>query len=37
MQKEGFSRKIGFLRPGWWAVHLAGISLVYTAGHILWR
>jgi hypothetical protein len=22
---------------GWWAVHLAGLSFVYWAGHALWR
>jgi hypothetical protein len=37
MEKESFSRKIGFLRPGWWMVHVIGITLVYTLGHMLWR
>lgn len=37
MEKESFSRKIGFLRPGWWMVHVAGITVVYILGHILWR
>jgi hypothetical protein len=37
MEKESFSKKIGFLRPGWWIVHLIGISVVYTMGHVLWK
>jgi hypothetical protein len=37
MAKEGFSRKIGFLKPGWWIVHAAGITVVYILGTILWR
>ncbi len=37
MAQERFSQKIGFLRPGWWIIHIIGISLVYTLGHILWR
>ncbi len=37
MIKESFSRKIGFLRAGWWIIHLAGITIVYTLGHFLWR
>jgi hypothetical protein len=37
MEKEKFSRKIGFLQPGWWVVHVIGITLVYTLGHMLWR
>jgi hypothetical protein len=37
MSKESFSRRIGFLRGGWWLVHLTGISVVYALGHILWR
>jgi hypothetical protein len=32
-----FNQKIGFLKPGWWIVHLAGISVVYALGHFLWR
>ena len=31
------NRKIGFLKPGWWIVHLAAISIVYALGHFLWR
>jgi hypothetical protein len=31
------NRKISFLKPGWWIVHLVGISVVYTLGHLLWR
>lgn len=37
MEKESLFRKIGFLRPGWWLVHAAGITVVYFLGHILWR
>jgi len=41
MAQEDFSKKIsqkiGFLKPGWWIVHLAGITLVYALGHLLWR
>jgi hypothetical protein len=37
MEKEPFSKKIGFLRPGWWIVHLIGISAVYTLGNLLWK
>jgi hypothetical protein len=37
MEKESFSRKIGFLRPGWWIIHLMLITVIYTLGHILWR
>jgi hypothetical protein len=37
MEKESFSKKIGFLRPGWWIVHLIGISVVYALGHVLWK
>lgn len=37
MQRSAFSRKIGFLQPGWWTVHVIGISVVYILGHFLWR
>lgn len=36
MNKESFSTKIGFLRFGWWLIHVLGITIVYTLGHILW-
>jgi hypothetical protein len=36
MDKESFNKKIGFLRPGWWIVHLLGIAAVYTLGNLLW-
>jgi hypothetical protein len=36
-EKESFSRKIGFLRVGWWVIHLIGIAIVYTIGHLLLR
>ena len=32
-----FNRKIGFLTPGWWVVHLLAISIVYTLGKVLWK
>lgn len=37
MERESFSKKISFLRPGWWMVHMAAISAVYILGHFLWR
>jgi len=41
MEQKGLlarlNEKIGLLRPGWWLVHLAGISIAYALGHILWR
>jgi hypothetical protein len=37
MERETFSRKIIFLKPGWWIIHLIGIALVYTLGHLMWR
>jgi hypothetical protein len=37
MSNERFLTMIRFLRAGWWIVHLVGISIVYTLGHILWR
>jgi len=36
MEKESFSKKIGFLQAGWWIIHLMGIATVYTLGNILW-
>ncbi len=36
-QKQSFSRRISFLKPVWWIIHVIGISLVYTIGHLLWR
>ena len=30
-------RPFRFLNPGWWLVHLVGISVVYALGHFLWR
>lgn len=26
-----------FLQPGWWMVHLIGMSILYTLGNLLWR
>jgi hypothetical protein len=37
MEKENFSKKISFLRAGWWIIHCIGITMVYALGHILWR
>ena len=37
MTKETLSVKIGFLRTGWWIVHVAGIALIYILGHLLGR
>jgi hypothetical protein len=37
MEKEKFSRKISFLRAGWWIIHFIGITSVYALGYILWR
>jgi hypothetical protein len=31
--KEKFSRKISFLRAGWWIIHCVGIAMVYALGH----
>ena len=36
MEREIFYNRIGFLRPGWWIIHLIGIGTVYTLGHFLW-
>jgi hypothetical protein len=36
MEKERIGQKIGFLRAGWWIIHLLGISAVYALGHFLW-
>jgi hypothetical protein len=37
MEKGNFSKKIGFLRAGWWIIHFIAITMVYALGHILWR
>ena len=37
MEIERISKKIGFLRAGWWIIHFLGIATVYTLGHLLWR
>jgi len=37
MAKETLSKKIGFLRTGWWIVHVVGITLVYILGHLAGR
>ena len=37
MAKAGLWAKIGFLRVGWWIIHLVGIATIYTLGHLLWR
>jgi hypothetical protein len=37
LKNESFSRKIGFLRPLWWLIHLIGVSVIYIIGNLLWR
>lgn len=37
MEQSGISKKIGFLRPGWWIIHTIGISAVYAMGNLLWK
>ncbi len=37
MDFKTFMEKISFLRPGWWIIHIIGITLVYIAGNLLWR
>jgi hypothetical protein len=37
MNSESWNKKIGLLRPGWWIVHIIGITLVYTLGAVLGR
>ncbi len=29
------NRKIAFLKPGWWLVHLVGVAAVYATGRFL--
>ena len=36
MQVKKLHEKIGFLKPGWWVLHLLAIATVYALGHILW-
>ena len=35
--RKSFRRKTAFLTPGWWLIHLTGITLVYALGHLLWK
>ena len=35
--RKNFRRKTAFLTPGWWLIHLIGISLVYTLGNLVWK
>jgi hypothetical protein len=35
--KEKKGQTIRYPNMGWWFVHLAGVSVVYYLGHILWR
>jgi hypothetical protein len=35
--RKNFRRKTAFLTTGWWLIHLAGISLVYSLGNLLWK
>jgi hypothetical protein len=37
VENDSFSKKISFLRPAWWVIHVIAISVVYTIGHLLWR
>jgi hypothetical protein len=37
MSEARASSKIDFLRAGWWIIHLLGVAVVYTLGHLLWR
>lgn len=37
MERSEFSKKISFLRPGWWLIHAIGISAVYALGNLLWK
>lgn len=37
MEAGIFSRKISFLKAGWWLIHFLGIAAVYTLGHLLWK
>jgi hypothetical protein len=37
MEQEPFTKRIGFLRPLWWIIHLTGIATVYALGHLFWR
>ncbi|KAF0180710.1 MAG: hypothetical protein FD164_1698 [Nitrospirae bacterium] len=37
MNLHEFNQKIGFLRPGWWIVHVIGITALYTIGAVLGR
>ncbi len=34
--RKTIHRKTAFLKPGWWLVHLVGISSVYALGYFLW-
>jgi hypothetical protein len=37
LENESIWKKIGFLRPLWWLIHLIGIAVIYTIGLLLWR
>jgi hypothetical protein len=37
MDWQKINRKIAFLTPGWWIIHVIGISAIYALGHLLWR
>jgi len=37
MDLNNLLEKVSFLKPGWWIVHIIGISLVYILGNLLWR
>lgn len=35
--RKKFRRHTSFLKPAWWLIHLTGISVVYSLGHIFWK
>ncbi len=37
VEKDSLSKKISFLRPGWWLIHVLGIWAVYMLGNLIWR
>ena len=37
MNLKELNQKIGFLRPGWWIVHIVGIAFVYALGAVFGR
>jgi hypothetical protein len=37
MKNAGILQKVKFLKVGWWIIHVAGIAIAYSLGHLLWR